>query len=31
MAEPADVEGFAAFLARYRRALPLERTATEVL
>ena len=31
MADPADVEGFAAFLARYRKALPLERTATEVL
>ncbi len=31
MADPTDVEGFAAFLARYRKALPLERTATEVL
>ncbi|MDO4990531.1 MAG: FGGY-family carbohydrate kinase [Eubacteriales bacterium] len=31
MAESADVEGFAAFLARYRKALPMERTATEVL
>ena len=31
MADPTDVEGFAAFLARYRKARPLERTATEVL
>ncbi len=31
MADRKDVEGFAAFLARYRKALPLERTATEVL
>ena len=31
MADPTDVEGFAAFLARYRQALPLERPATEVL
>ena len=31
MADRSDVEGFAAFLARYRKALPLERTATEVL
>ena len=26
-----NAEGFAAFLARYRKALPMERTATEVL
>ena len=30
-ADSADVAGFAAFLERYRRALPMERTATEVL
>ena len=31
MADAADVEGFNAFLARYKKALPLERKATEVL
>ncbi len=31
MADKADVEGFDAFLARYKRALGVERTATEVL
>ena len=30
-ADSADVAGFAAFLERYRKALPLERKATEVL
>ncbi|MCR5577030.1 MAG: ATPase [Oscillospiraceae bacterium] len=30
-ADSVDVAGFAAFLERYRRALPMERTATEVL
>ena len=30
MADAADIEGFNAFLARYKKALPLERTATEV-
>ncbi len=30
MADAADIEGFTAFLARYKKALPLERTATEV-
>ena len=30
MADAADIEGFDAFLARYKNALPLERTATEV-
>ena len=30
-ADSADVAGFAAFLERYRRALPMERIATEVL
>ena len=31
MASDADVEGFNAFLARYKKALPLEKCATEVL
>ena len=31
MADGADVEGFNAFLARYRRALPLERAAIETI
>ena len=31
MADPADIEGFAAFLARYQKALPLEKLAPEVL
>ena len=31
MADAADVTGFNAFLTRYKRALPLEKTATEVL
>ena len=31
MAEPADIEGFAAFLSRYRKALPVEKAATELL
>ena len=31
MADDADVAGFTAFLTRYRKALPLETTATEVL
>ena len=31
MAEPADIAGFSAFLERYRKALPLEKLATEVL
>ena len=30
-ADSADVEGFSVFLSRYKKALPLERTATEVL
>ncbi|MBR3078148.1 MAG: FGGY-family carbohydrate kinase [Oscillospiraceae bacterium] len=30
MAEPADVEGFNAFLKRYKAALPVEKLATEV-
>ena len=30
-ADPAEIEGFSAFLARYRRALPLEKLAPEVL
>ena len=30
MADAADIEGFDAFLAQYKKALPLERTATEV-
>ena len=31
MADEADIAGFAAFLERYRKALPMERCATEVL
>lgn len=31
MADKADVEGFAVFLERYKKALPIERTAVEVL
>ncbi len=31
MAEPEDIRGFQAFLAQYKRALPLEKLATEVL
>ena len=31
MAETEEIEGFAAFLARYRKALPMEKCATEVL
>ena len=31
MAEGPEIEGFNAFLARYKKALPLERAATEVL
>ena len=31
MAEPSDIEGFSTFLARYKKALSLEKTATEVL
>ena len=31
MAEKTDIEGFAAFLQRYKKALLLEKTATEVL
>ena len=31
MADSADVEGFAKFLASYVKALPVEKTATEVL
>ncbi len=31
MADEAETAGFAAFLERYRKALPLEKTATEVL
>ena len=31
MAEPAEIEGFRAFLARYQSALAVERTAVEVL
>ncbi len=30
-AEPAEIEGFNAFLTRYRKALPVEKMATEVL
>ncbi|MBO4289353.1 MAG: ATPase, partial [Lachnospiraceae bacterium] len=29
-ADPSDVEGFAAFLENYKKALPLERLATEL-
>ena len=31
MADAADVDGFDRFLARYRKALPLERRAVEVM
>jgi len=31
MAEPADVTGFSVFLSRYKKALPMERVAAEVL
>ena len=31
MAEPGDVAGFSAFLTRYKKALPMEKCATEVL
>ncbi len=31
MAEPSDIAGFSVFLSRYRKALPLEKCATEVL
>ena len=31
MAQPSDVAGFSAFLSRYKKALPMERAATEVL
>ena len=31
MAEPSDVEGFSTFLTRYKKALPMEKAATEVL
>lgn len=31
MAEQREIEGFAAFLARYRQALEIERTAVAVL
>ena len=31
MAEPSDVAGFSVFLSRYKKALPMERAATEVL
>ena len=31
MAEPSDIEGFSSFLARYKKALPMEKAATEVL
>ena len=31
MADPADIAGFATFLSRYRKALPMEKCATEVL
>jgi hypothetical protein len=30
-ADPADIEGFSAFLERYRKAMPLEMLAPEVL
>ena len=30
-ADPADIEGFSAFLDRYKKALPLEMLAPEVL
>ena len=31
LAEPSDIEGFSAFLARYKKAMPMEKCATEVL
>ena len=31
MAEPSDIAGFSVFLSRYKKALPMERKATEVL
>ena len=31
MAETSDIAGFSVFLSRYRKALPMERCATEVL
>ena len=31
MADPSDIEGFSTFLARYKKALPMEKAATEVL
>ena len=31
MAQPSDVAGFSVFLSRYKKALPMERIATEVL
>ena len=31
MAAPGDIEGFSAFLSRYRKALPVEKAATELL
>ena len=31
MAEPSDIAGFSVFLSRYKKALPMEKTATEVL
>ena len=31
MADESDIAGFAAFLERYRKALPMEQCATEVL
>ena len=30
-ADPAEIAGFSAFLSAYKKALPLEKTATEVL
>ena len=31
MAEPSDIVGFSVFLSRYKKALPMERAAAEVL
>jgi hypothetical protein len=31
MASEEDIAGFSAFLERYKKALPVERTATEVV
>lgn len=31
MAEASDIAGFSLFLSRYKKALPMERCATEVL